>query len=162
MLPELIFGNIALGLLLGGVGWVVALVWAYTKPVLVVIAGDASSQQVGQAVQACARDQDGGEGVQRMRPMRIGWGYYPIAVHSKSGRQFGLAILSWPIRDDRKILLPGSNRYNFIGGSGYELLMPWVGMFRLNFGFQDENRGSRRNLREGGNAAPTCSLAAKL
>jgi len=27
-------------------------VWAYTKPVLVVIAGDASPQQVGQAVQA--------------------------------------------------------------------------------------------------------------
>ena len=52
MLPELIFGNIALGLLLGGVGWVVALVSAYTKPVLVVIAGDASPQQVGQAVQA--------------------------------------------------------------------------------------------------------------
>ena len=41
-----------LGLLLGGVGWVVALVWAYTKPVLVVVAGDVSPREVGQAVQA--------------------------------------------------------------------------------------------------------------
>ncbi len=40
-----------LGLLLGGVGWVVALVWAHTKPVLVVVAGDPSPREVGQAVQ---------------------------------------------------------------------------------------------------------------
>ena len=41
-----------LGLLLGGVGWVVAMVWAYTKPVLVVVAGDASPREVGEAVQS--------------------------------------------------------------------------------------------------------------
>lgn len=33
--------------------------------------------------------------------------YYPAAIHPATERQFGLAILSpWPIRDDRKILLP--------------------------------------------------------
>jgi endonuclease/exonuclease/phosphatase family metal-dependent hydrolase len=33
--------------------------------------------------------------------------YYPAAIHPASERQFGLALLSpWPIRDDRKILLP--------------------------------------------------------
>jgi hypothetical protein len=39
-----------LGLLMGGVGWVVAVVWAYTKPVLVVVAADASPADVGEAV----------------------------------------------------------------------------------------------------------------
>ena len=33
--------------------------------------------------------------------------YYPAAIHPATERQFGLAVLSpWPIRDDRKILLP--------------------------------------------------------
>jgi len=33
--------------------------------------------------------------------------YYPGAIHPASERQFGLAVLSpWPIRNDRKILLP--------------------------------------------------------
>ena len=33
--------------------------------------------------------------------------YYPAAIHPTTERQFGLAVLSaWPIRDDRKILLP--------------------------------------------------------
>ncbi len=33
--------------------------------------------------------------------------YFPAAIHPASQRQFGLAVLSpWPIRDDRKILLP--------------------------------------------------------
>jgi endonuclease/exonuclease/phosphatase family metal-dependent hydrolase len=33
--------------------------------------------------------------------------YYPAAIHPSTGKQFGLAILSpWPIRHDRKILLP--------------------------------------------------------
>jgi len=40
-----------LGLLMGGVGWVVALVWAYTKPPLLVVVGEASPQEVGEAVQ---------------------------------------------------------------------------------------------------------------
>ena len=41
------------------------------------------------------------------RELRVNYVYYPIAVHPKNGRQFGLAILSpWPIREDRKILLP--------------------------------------------------------
>ena len=41
------------------------------------------------------------------RELRVDYVYYPIAVHPQSGRQFGLAILSpWPIREDRKILLP--------------------------------------------------------
>ena len=39
------------GLLLGGGGWVVALVWAYTKPPRVVVVIDASPQAVGEAVQ---------------------------------------------------------------------------------------------------------------
>ncbi|MBW1688470.1 MAG: DUF3302 domain-containing protein [Deltaproteobacteria bacterium] len=38
------------GLLMGGVGWVVALVWAYTKPPLVVVVADASPREVGEAV----------------------------------------------------------------------------------------------------------------
>jgi hypothetical protein len=38
------------GLLMGGVGWVVALVWAYTKPPLVVVVADASPREVGDAV----------------------------------------------------------------------------------------------------------------
>jgi len=33
--------------------------------------------------------------------------YYPAAIHPATERQFGLAVLSpWPIRGDRKILLP--------------------------------------------------------
>jgi endonuclease/exonuclease/phosphatase family metal-dependent hydrolase len=33
--------------------------------------------------------------------------YYPATVHAKTGRDFGNAVLSrWPLRDDRKILLP--------------------------------------------------------
>lgn len=41
------------------------------------------------------------------RELGLNYVYYPMAVHPKSGRQFGSAILSpWPIRDDRKILLP--------------------------------------------------------
>ena len=45
-----------LGLLLGGVGWVVALVWAYTKPPLVVVVADASPREVGEAVQKALED----------------------------------------------------------------------------------------------------------
>jgi hypothetical protein len=39
-----------IGPLLGGVGWVVALVWAYTKPIVAIIQSDATSQQIGEAV----------------------------------------------------------------------------------------------------------------
>ncbi len=39
-----------IGPLLEGVGWVVALVWAYTKPVVVVIQADASPQVIGDAI----------------------------------------------------------------------------------------------------------------
>jgi len=38
--------------------------------------------------------------------------YYPATVHPAHGRNFGNAILSrWPIRDDRKILLPHLGRF---------------------------------------------------
>ena len=41
------------------------------------------------------------------RVLELNYVYYPIALHPKTGRQFGLALLSpWPIRDDRKVLLP--------------------------------------------------------
>jgi hypothetical protein len=40
-----------IGPLLGGVGWVVALVWAYTNPVLAVVQAGATPAQVGEAVQ---------------------------------------------------------------------------------------------------------------
>ncbi len=40
-----------LGLFLGGVGWVVALVWAYTKPPLVIVVAESSPQEIGAAVQ---------------------------------------------------------------------------------------------------------------
>lgn len=47
-----------LGLLLGGVGWVVALVWAYTKPPRVIIITDASPEALGSAVtQALEQDE---------------------------------------------------------------------------------------------------------
>ena len=39
--------------------------------------------------------------------LRHNYVYYPAAIHPATERQFGLAVLSpWPIRDDRKILLP--------------------------------------------------------
>jgi hypothetical protein len=38
------------GLLMGGVGWAAALVWAYTKPPLVVVVTGASPREVGEAV----------------------------------------------------------------------------------------------------------------
>jgi hypothetical protein len=40
-----------IGPLLGGVGWVVALVWAYTNPVLAVVQAGATPAQVGEVVQ---------------------------------------------------------------------------------------------------------------
>ena len=40
-----------LGLLLGGVGWVVALVWAYTTPVVAVVQAGATPAQIGKAVE---------------------------------------------------------------------------------------------------------------
>jgi hypothetical protein len=40
-----------IGPFVGGVGWVVALVWAYTNPVLAVVQASATPTQVGEAVQ---------------------------------------------------------------------------------------------------------------
>jgi hypothetical protein len=40
-----------IGPFVGGVGWVVALVWAYTNPVVAVVQAGASPAQVGEAVQ---------------------------------------------------------------------------------------------------------------
>lgn len=41
------------------------------------------------------------------RGLHYDYVYYPAGIHPASGRQFGVAILSpWPIRNDRKILLP--------------------------------------------------------
>jgi endonuclease/exonuclease/phosphatase family metal-dependent hydrolase len=38
--------------------------------------------------------------------------YYPAVVHPSSGKDFGDAILSdWPIRDDKKIILPHRGRF---------------------------------------------------
>lgn len=49
---------------------------------------------------------------------RIAWAlgmsyvYYPAAVHPKTGRDFGNAVLSrWPIMDDRKVVLPHLGRF---------------------------------------------------
>ncbi len=47
-----------LGLLLGGVGWVVALVWAYTKPPPVVIVRERSPQEIGRAVEQALEKED--------------------------------------------------------------------------------------------------------
>ena len=44
------------------------------------------------------------------RDLRMGYVYYPAAVHPRSGNLFGVAVLSrWPIRASRKILLPGTS-----------------------------------------------------
>jgi hypothetical protein len=45
-----------IGPLLGGVGWVVALVWAYTNPVVAVVQAGATSAQVGEAVQEAVEE----------------------------------------------------------------------------------------------------------
>ena len=45
-----------IGPLVGGVGWVVALVWAYTNPVVAVVEAGASPGQVGEAVQNAAEE----------------------------------------------------------------------------------------------------------
>lgn len=46
------------------------------------------------------------------RRLGMGYVYYPATVHPMTGKLFGNAILSrWPLRDDRKIILPHVGRF---------------------------------------------------
>jgi hypothetical protein len=53
------------------------------------------------------------EGTERIaRALELNSIFFPAAVHPKTGRDFGNALLSpWPLEDARKLILPGQSRF---------------------------------------------------
>jgi endonuclease/exonuclease/phosphatase family metal-dependent hydrolase len=53
------------------------------------------------------------EGTERIaRALELNSVFFPAAVHPKTGRDFGNALLSpWPLEDARKLILPGASRF---------------------------------------------------
>jgi endonuclease/exonuclease/phosphatase family metal-dependent hydrolase len=53
------------------------------------------------------------EGTERIaRALEMNSVFFPAAIHPKTGRDFGNALLSpWPLEDPRKLILPGASRF---------------------------------------------------
>ena len=53
------------------------------------------------------------EGTERIaRALRMNSVFFPGAIHPKTGRDFGNALLSpWPLEEARKLILPGESRF---------------------------------------------------
>jgi endonuclease/exonuclease/phosphatase family metal-dependent hydrolase len=53
------------------------------------------------------------EGTERIaRALEMNSIFFPAAIHPKTGRDFGNALLSpWPLEDGRKLILPGESRF---------------------------------------------------
>jgi endonuclease/exonuclease/phosphatase family metal-dependent hydrolase len=53
------------------------------------------------------------EGTERVaRALEMNSVFFPAAIHPRTGREFGNALLSpWPLEDARKLILPGESRF---------------------------------------------------